>query len=144
MADPSNLGIPVYQFHAEPPESKTLVYNYKTTQDVDPGWTLDGFAFNAFPSPQSGVVPVYQFYNDTSGYWKNMLSLSTGQGTGWKLIGIPFYAYANNKSQCGLAVYQFSTDDLRFYYTTNDSGSFGPGWNFNGALFYLAWYPQAS
>lgn len=136
--------IAVYQFHAEPPQSEKLVYNYKTTQDVDPGWTLDpGVAWYAFKSPDKGLVPVYQFYNDSLGYWRNMFWLSPNPPSGWKLVGQPFYAYSDNQGQCGLAVYELITDpDLRTVYTTNGSGPYGPGWNFNYVKFYTYWSRQ--
>lgn len=123
-----------------------MTFNYKTSPQPDSGWTLDGIAFYGFRGTQPGTLPVYQFYNDSAGYWKNQFSFSKDPpGPGWNYIGPLFSAYSNiltPQTPCSLAVYEFRSDDFRYLYTINGSTPQGPGWIFNGVKCYVFWNPK--
>ena len=95
--------------------------------------------FKAYLTNASGTVPVYEFYNTSTGDHYDSINPNEVNGlANWVNDGIKYYAYSTNVSG-SIPVYSFYNSSKTDHYLTPDINAVNgsSGWVNEGVKFYV-------
>lgn len=147
---------PVYRFWSD-----TYLHHFYTISEADKSyviatwpniWKYEGPVFSAFPSQETGTLPVYRFWSDI--YLGHFYTMSESEKNYviatwpdvWKYEGIAWYAYSSQETGT-LPIYRFWSDTfMGHFYTISEADKQyvidhwpPPLWKYEGPVYYT--YP---
>jgi hypothetical protein len=150
--------LPIYRFWSD-----TYLHHFYTISEADKNyviatwpdiWKYEGPVFSAFPSQETGTLPVYRFWSDT--YLGHFYTISETEKQYvidhwppplWKYEGIAWYAYPSQETGT-LPIYRFWSDTfMGHFYTISEADKQyvidhwpPPIWQYEGPVYYA--YPN--